>query len=141
MIGAMSPIQAVAILGSFGLLVLILDLVRKRRLAEEYCLLWILVGAAFLAISLFRSLIERIAGLLGIFYPPSAIFLIAIFFIMWLLLRFSLIVSDLSERNRVLAQEIALLRLEFETRGGAGDPPAAGRGGDADAARTGGAAG
>jgi hypothetical protein len=131
----MSPIQAVAIAGSLGLLVIIVDLVRKRRLAEEYCLLWILVGAAFVAISVFRGLIERIASLLGIFYPPSAIFLIAIFFIVWLLLRFSLIVSDLAEKNRTLAQEIALLRLEVEEgRGGeraAGGPPDSAAGGRA----------
>jgi hypothetical protein len=112
----MDPIQAVAILGSIGLLLLIVDLVRKRRLAEEHSLLWLLAGIAFVSISIFRGLIERIAGVLGIIYAPSAIFLIVIFFVIWLLLRFSLIVSDLAERNRTLAQEIALLRLEVEER-------------------------
>jgi len=136
-IGPISPIQIVAILGSFGLLLIILDLVRKRRLAEEYCLLWIGVGVAFMAISVFRGLIERIAALLGIFYPPSAIFLIAIFFIVWLLLRFSLIVSDLAEKNRTLAQEIALLRLEVEGRN-AGDARAGDAGGGQAAGGTGG---
>jgi hypothetical protein len=107
-----AAIQALAILASLGFLAIIVNLVRKRRLAEEYSLLWLLVGIAFVAISVFRGLIEQIARLLGIFYAPSAIFLIAIFFIMWLLLRFSLIVSDLARSNRVLAQEIALLKLE-----------------------------
>lgn len=116
MIRTMDPIQAVAILGSIGLLLLIVDLVRKRRLAEEHSLLWLLAGIAFVSISIFRGLIERIAGVLGIIYAPSAIFLIVIFFVIWLLLRFSLIVSDLAERNRTLAQEIALLRLEVEER-------------------------
>lgn len=115
-LGRMDPVQVVAILVSIGLLLVIVDLVRKRRLAEEYCLLWLLVGIAFVALSVFRGLIEKIGGLLGIHYAPSAIFLIAIFFIVWLLLRFSLIVSDLAERNRTLAQEIALLRLEVEER-------------------------
>jgi len=110
-----APIQIIAILGSLGLVVTIVALIRKRRLAEEYSLLWLLVGMAFLAISFFRSLIEDIANFLGIDYGPSAIFLIAIFFIMWLLLRFSLIVSDLAKQSRTLAQEIALLRLDLET--------------------------
>ena len=110
-------IQVVAVIGSVSLFLLIINLVRQRKLAEEYSLLWILVGLAFVAISVFRGLIEEVAGLLGIVYAPSAIFLIAIFFIVWLLLHFSLIVSDLSVRNRALAQEIALLKLEMkETR-------------------------
>ncbi|MFN0150998.1 MAG: DUF2304 domain-containing protein [bacterium] len=110
----MALIQIIAILGSVGLLLIVINLVRKRRLAEEYSLLWLLVGLGFVCISAFRGLIEEIAGLLGIVYAPSAIFLIAIFFIVWLLLHFSLIVSDLATRNRTLAQEIALLRLEME---------------------------
>lgn len=110
----MALIQIIAILGSLGLLLIVIDLVRKRRLAEEYSLLWLLVGLGFVCISAFRGLIEEIAGLLGIVYAPSAIFLIAIFFIVWLLLHFSLIVSDLAARNRALAQEIALLRVELE---------------------------
>ncbi len=118
MTGAVAPIQAIAIVASLAFLALIVNLVRKRRLAEEYSLLWLLVGIAFVAISVFRGLIEQIARLLGIFYAPSAIFLIAIFFIVWLLLRFSLIVSDLARKNRVLAQEIALLRLEMDERAG-----------------------
>lgn len=111
-----APIQIIAILGSLGLFLIVVDLVRKRRLAEEYSLLWLLVGVGFVCISAFRGLIEEIAGLLGIVYAPSAIFLIAIFFIVWLLLHFSLIVSDLAVRNRALAQEIALLRLDLEER-------------------------
>ncbi len=110
-------IQIIAILGSVGLLLIVINLVRKRRLAEEYSLLWLLVGLGFVCISAFRGLIEEIAGLLGIVYAPSAIFLIAIFFIVWLLLHFSLIVSDLAARNRTLAQEIALLRIELEKPG------------------------
>lgn len=112
----MALIQIIALLGSLGLLLIVVDLVRKRRLAEEYSLLWLLVGLGFVCISAFRGLIEEIAGLLGIVYAPSAIFLIAIFFIVWLLLHFSLIVSDLAARNRALAQEIALLRVELEGR-------------------------
>lgn len=119
MIGKIAPIQIVAILGSLGLLAIIVSLVRRRRLAEEYSLLWLLVGIAFVAISIFRGLIEEIARLLGIYYAPSAMFLIAIFFIIWLLLRFSLIVSDLAARNRVLAQEMAILKLQIEERLGA----------------------
>jgi hypothetical protein len=119
----MAPIQIVAVLGSLALLVIIVNLVRRRRLAEEYSLLWLLVGLGFVAISVFRGLIEQIARVLGIYYAPSAIFLIAILFIVWLLLRFSLIVSDLAERNRALTQEIALLKLEIEEKLGAAAPP------------------
>ena len=123
--GRVAPIQFIAILGSLGLLVVIVNLVRRRRLAEEYSLLWLLVGVGFVAISVFRGLIEEIADILGIDYGPSAIFLIAIFFIIWLLLHFSLIVSSLAERNRILAQDLALLKLEIDELRGACPPTGA----------------
>jgi hypothetical protein len=64
-------------------------------------------------------MLERVAELVGIAYPPNALFLIAFGFVMILLLHFSLAVSKLSDQNRVLAQRLALLeRRQREMEGG-----------------------
>jgi hypothetical protein len=51
---------------------------------------------------------------MGIYYPPAALFLIGFGFTLLILMNFSVLVSDLTDRNKCLAQEIALLKQEVE---------------------------
>jgi hypothetical protein len=67
-----------------------------------------------LILSLSRGVLEFIARQVGIFYPPSLLFLIAFIFLLLITLHFSVIISGLSEKNKKLAQEIALLRQTVE---------------------------
>jgi hypothetical protein len=50
-----------------------------------------------------------VASVVGVAYPPNALFLVAFGFVMVLLLHFSLAVSRLSDQTKVLAQRLALL--------------------------------
>ena len=107
-------IQVVSVLGSFFLLLLILELVRKGKLAEEYSLLWIATGAILLLLSLWRGILHLFAKVVGIYYPPSALFLVGFIFMLLLILHCSVIVSRLSKKNRQLAQTVALLKQSIE---------------------------
>ena len=109
----MDRVQWVSILGSAVLLTVVFELVRSRRLQEEYSLLWLFTGAVLLLLSLWRGLLDRMAFLFGIAYPPSALFLVGFGFLLLILLHFSVILSGLSERTKRLAQENALLREEI----------------------------
>lgn len=102
-------IQIVAILASSGLLLGILELVRRRRLLERYALLWLLSAIVLLGLAVFRDVLETVSKAIGVFYPPNALFLIAFAFVMVLLLHFSIAVSRLSDQSKVLAQRLALL--------------------------------
>jgi hypothetical protein len=102
-------VQTVAIVASAVLLLGVLELVRRRRLMERYALLWILSATVLLVLSVWRELLEDIAHKVGVFYAPSAMFMIAIGFILLLLLHFSVAVSKLSDQSKVLAQRLALL--------------------------------
>ena len=122
-------IQIVAILAAGGLLLLVLELVRRRKLAERYALLWLFSGLVLLALAAWAGLLSTIADAVGIRYPPSALFVIAFGFILILLLHLSIAVSRLSDQTKVLAQRLALLEervKEAESRGGGGATPAAG---------------
>ena len=121
-------IQIVAVLVTAGLLFAILELVRSRRLLERYAILWLFSAAALLALAAWKGLLEKIANAVGIYYAPSALFVIAFGFILLLLLHFSVAVSRLAEQAKVLAQRMALLearnrelenRLNEESEGGA----------------------
>ena len=111
-------IQIVAIIGSAALLLVIFELVRRKRLLERYALLWLLSGFVLLGLAIWRGLLEEIAESIGIAYPPNALFFIAFGFVLALLLHFSLAVSRLSDQSKVLAQRLALLeeRLREEQR-------------------------
>ncbi|MEN6372060.1 MAG: DUF2304 domain-containing protein [Armatimonadota bacterium] len=106
-------IQIIAIVLSVFVLVAIFELVRKRKLREEYSLLWLFAGISFLALSIRRDLVERISAYMGVSYGPSALFIAAFLFGALLALHFSLILSQLAERIRILTQQNALLGLEL----------------------------
>jgi hypothetical protein len=108
-------IQIVAILGSLGLLGFVFKLLQRRRLKEEYSILWLAIGVGFLLISTFRPALETFAQTLGIYYAPAALFLALILGAYLLLMHFSLVFSKLAQKNVELAQEVGLLRLELDT--------------------------
>ncbi len=102
-------IQIVAIVATVGLLLVVLELVRSRRLLERYALLWLFSALVLLGLAIWRDLLATIAGAIGVAYPPNALFVIAFGFILVLLLHFSLAVSRLADQSKVLAQRLALL--------------------------------
>jgi hypothetical protein len=102
-------IQIVAIVAAASLILVLLELVRRRSLLERYALLWLGSATVLLALAIWRGLLEDVANLVGVAYPPNALFLIAFGFVLVLLLHFSLAVSRLSDQSKVLAQRLALL--------------------------------
>lgn len=106
----MDVVKILAVTGSATGMVLIVELIRRGRLKERYSLLWLAAGTVLLVLSLSRSLLESIAKLVGIYYPPSLLFLVAFVFLLMITLHFSAVLSGLAEKNKHLAQEVALLR-------------------------------
>jgi hypothetical protein len=107
-------IQVISVIGSLALLGFIVQLLRQRRLREEYSLLWLAGGVGFLVLSVFRDLLTQISYAVGIAYPPAALFLTLIMGAYMMLLHFSMVFSRSAEKHKAMAQEIALLRLEIE---------------------------
>jgi hypothetical protein len=103
-------LQIVSILATLGLFGLVFELVRRRRLMERYALLWLFSTAILLALAVWKPLLERVAVAIGIFYAPSALFAVALGFILVILLHFSLVISRLADQSKVLAQRIGLLQ-------------------------------
>ena len=100
---------------SISLFLYILFLVRNKKIKEEYSLLWLFSSFVFIVFSLWRNGLEYFAKLMGIAYPPAALFLILLLAVFLILIEFSINISKLSEKNKILAQEIALLRNELES--------------------------
>jgi hypothetical protein len=102
-------IQIVAIVASAALLLVVLELVRRKRFLERYALLWLFSALVLLALAIWKGFLETLSDWVGIAYPPNALFLVAFGFVLVLLLHFSVAVSRLSDQTKVLAQRLALL--------------------------------
>ena len=94
---------------SLALLLLVLELVRRRLLAERYSLLWLAMALAVLLLAASRPLVDRLAVLVGISYPPSALFVAGFGAVLVLMLYLSAVITKLSRQNRIAAQRIGLL--------------------------------
>lgn len=110
----MSRVQIVSILAMALLFVLVFELVRRRRLMERYALLWLFSAATLLMLAVWGDLLELFADAVGIFYAPSALFAVALGFILMLLLHFSLVISRLADQSKVLAQRVGMLEREID---------------------------
>lgn len=99
---------------SVAALLFILELVRQRRLREEYSLLWLATAIVLMVLSVSRPLLDVLASAMGIFYPPSALFVVAMIFVLFILLHFSTVITRLAQENKDIAQQVALLRYELE---------------------------
>jgi hypothetical protein len=106
--------QYIAIFVSISLFLYIFYLVRNKKIKEEYSLLWLASSLVFIVFSIWRHGLEFFAKLMGIAYPPAALFLILVLAIFLILIEFSINISKLSEKNKILAQEIALFKAELE---------------------------
>src|SRR4051794_9670638 len=107
-------IQIFSIIVAAALLLAIFELVRRRRLLERYAILWLVSGTVLLALAIWRNALEDLASVLGIAYPPNALFVVAFGFVLVLLLHFSLAVSRLADQSKLLAQRQALLEQRLE---------------------------
>jgi len=116
-----SRIQVLIICVAALLLVGVIELVRRRRLLERYALVWLLSSVVLLGLAIWRGALDRIAELVGIAYPPNALFIVAFGFVLWMLLHFSVAVSRLSDQSKILAQRIALLEERMRKREAADD--------------------
>jgi hypothetical protein len=102
-------VQLVSIVVSAALLILIVELVRRRRLTEEYSFIWIICAAALLALSLWRNLLDLSAAALGVHYPPAVLLLVLTFFVVLVSLYFSVVMSRQRQQIERLVEELALL--------------------------------
>ena len=123
----MNRVTLFAICASAALLLYILEMVRRRKLREEYSILWLAGSVVILVLSLKQDWLVGIAHVVGIVYPPSFLFLVGILFILLILIHFSIAISKLHQMNKKMAQELALLKHrraphESRTTSGLGNP-------------------
>jgi len=106
-------ILAIAI--SSLLLLFIFELIRRKKLKEKYAILWLVSASTMLFFAVFKNILDWFTSLLGIHLPVNAVFFFGIIFVVFVNIHFSLIISSLSEQNKIIAQKLALLETEVKS--------------------------
>ncbi|MGH6654460.1 MAG: DUF2304 domain-containing protein [Actinocrinis sp.] len=92
----------------------IFELVRRRRLREKYAVLWLFVGAVALVLGVFPRALNRVAIAVGVANGVSLVLFLGVMFLLLVCLHLSWEASRLEDETRVLAEEVALLRLRMD---------------------------
>jgi len=106
----MNRITILAIGVSAVILIYILEMVRRRKLRTEYSILWLFGSVVMLVFSLNQKWLDYVSRAVGIYYPPSFLFLVGMLFFLLILIHFSITISKLYQMNKKMTQEIALMK-------------------------------
>ena len=111
----MPPRQKIfAIIFSIAFLVMIFQLVRKRRLLEQYCVIWLALGIIMFIFGLWYNALMFVTNLIGAGFTTSTLFFFGITICLLLNLQASFQLSRNACQIKNLTQEIALLKHELE---------------------------
>lgn len=111
----LTPHQTVfALATSLVIFALILELVRRRRLREEYSWLWLLTSGVMILLVVWFRLLVVITHLVGAVTPINTLLLFAVLFLFAIAVHYSVIVSRLTSQVKNLAQELALVSARLE---------------------------
>jgi len=106
--------QIFSLLVSIFVFVVVIDMVRKRRLREEYSVLWLVTSLIMFVLVLRYKWLVALTSFIGAGLPTTTLFLCAIIFLMLLSVQFCIKISKLTDQVKNLSQENALVKLEIE---------------------------
>ena len=112
----MDRLLTVTTLLSIALILLVLFSVRRSHIRVEYSVSWLAASIALLILSRSHQLLTWIAGFLGLNDPPLALILLVFGLFLVVFYRFSVIISDLKDANIAMAQRLAILEFQLQSR-------------------------
>jgi len=92
------------------IIVWILYLYRKGRLKEDHALLWISVSVAIVLLSTWTDLLLAINWFVGAERVTDVVLAAFVAFLLMICIYYSVKISELTEQNKRIAQEIAILK-------------------------------
>ncbi|MBW7456011.1 DUF2304 domain-containing protein [Paenibacillus sepulcri] len=101
--------QIVSLIITLLFLVIIVCLTVTHRLRDRYAFLWLITAIAGVVAALCIPLLNRFALWIGIYYMPTFVFMMTILFILGLLVRQTMSLSNQSDRMKTLTQELAVM--------------------------------
>ena len=107
-------VRLLLVIGLVCVLVMIINMVRKRQLELKYVLGWLGCDFVLLLFSIFPGLMVGLSNFLGIYAPVNMIFFLGFLFSLILVFTLTVALSIVTARVRRLAQIEALNAYEWE---------------------------
>jgi hypothetical protein len=104
----------IGVLAALAVLVLTVELLRRRALREKYAVIWLVVSVVAVVFTVFPGLLLRVSQRLGFQIPANFVFAIAALVLLVVGMQLSLEVGRLEDRSQRLAEEVGLLRHDIE---------------------------
>lgn len=109
----MTPRQRIfAILAALSLMILIVELVRRRKLREDYSILWLVTGFGVMVLATSYRLQLWLTKLIGAVSSSTTVFGFAFLLLILISLYYSVRLSRMDDQIKTLSQQIALMRAE-----------------------------
>lgn len=102
------------LVGSLVTLTVLFELLRRRRLREKYAVFWAMVAVFTLVIAAFPPVLFWLADLVGVAVPANLLFFLASMVLLVVSIQHSHELGRMEDRTRILAEEVALLRLSLD---------------------------
>jgi hypothetical protein len=106
--------QMFALIVSLVVFVFTIEMVRKRRLREEYSALWLFTSVAMFILVIKYDWLVAITNMIGAALPTTTLFVGSIIFLILIAVQFSIKISKLTDQLKDLVQDNALMRRELE---------------------------
>lgn len=113
----MASLQATTALMGVSLAVLILYLIRRDHLYLMHGLFWVAVAAAAAVLGAWPGLIDRLALLTGVGYPPALLLLLACMVLLLKALHADMVNTRIERDMRRLNQRLAMFEADLEALG------------------------
>lgn len=110
----LSRTQVIVAVGAVGLALLVLELVRRRKLSEEYSLLWMVSSVVIAVLGFSTPALQSLTRTLGIMYESSTVFFMGVAFGTAMLLYLSVRLSRVGRNLETAGREVAMLRQELD---------------------------
>lgn len=106
------------IVSSLLILIVVIELLRRRHLRERHAIWWFIAGVLALIAGIFPATLEWAAQVLGIEVPLNLVFFVSIAILFLVCLQNSAELTKLESKTRTLAERVALMELQQKERNG-----------------------
>ena len=110
----MSPASYIfGILSAALILVVDVELLRRRHLRERHAIWWIIAGILALIVGIFPATLVWASKLVGVEVPTNLVFFVSIAILFLVCLQHSSELTKLESKTRTLAERVAIIELEL----------------------------
>jgi hypothetical protein len=104
----------VSVIVALAALVLVVELLRRRRLREKYAVIWVVISIGTVVVAFFPGILRGTADVVGIQTPSNLLFFSSVVILFAVSLQLSREVGLLEEQSRRLAEEVGAAKMRLD---------------------------